>query len=42
MKLRDVIILLLGANDNEPIPSIIHLSCELFLVERALGVKLEQ
>lgn len=37
--LRDkhLIVLLLGANDSEPIPSIEHLKAELFLVKQALG-----
>jgi hypothetical protein len=37
--LRDkhLILLLLGANNNEPIPSLEHLKAELFLVKRALG-----
>lgn len=35
---QKLIILLLGADNNKPIPSIEHLKAELFLVKRALSI----
>ena len=35
---KNLILLLCGACDNKPIPSLDHLAVELFIAERTLGV----
>jgi hypothetical protein len=35
---KNLVLLLVGANGGEPVPSRDHLAAELFLVERCLGV----
>ena len=35
---RNLTLLLVGACNNKPIPSLDHLAAELFIVERVLGV----
>lgn len=42
MKLRTLILLILHANDNEPVTSIEHLKAIVFLCEKALGVAREK
>jgi len=42
MKLKDLILLILHVNDNEPVTSIEHLKHIVFLCEKALGVAIEK
>lgn len=34
---RDIILVLLAANENEPVPSLEHLKAEVFLAKKILG-----